>query len=73
MAGAGGEEKGGTFFFGHEYKENWKSTKRREHSGRGRKSNCAVSGEGCGIEWAWGVKIMECGFSGFEDEQCLKR
>lgn len=73
MAGAGGEEKGGTFFFGHEYKENWKSTKRREHSGRGRKSNCAVSGEGCGTETVWGVKIMECGINGFEDEKCLKR
>lgn len=73
MAGAGGEEKGGTFFFDCEYKENCESTKRREHSSRGRKSACAVSGEGCGIEWAWGVKIMECGFSGFEDEQCLKR
>ena len=73
MAGAGGEEKGGTFFFDCEYKENWESTKRREHSSRGRKSDCAVNGKGCGTETVWGVKIMECGISGFEDEQCLKR
>ena len=54
MAGAGGEEKGGTFFFDCEYKENWESTKSVGRRKCERKAECAVS------DVLYGMGIM-CG------------